>query len=74
MLKNVTRSRLMQVWFAAVALVFAAALAFGVSVTMGTGATLLALCLVPPAVILMLWPGVQPPTIAEVLHDAERRG
>ena len=33
---------------------------------------LLALCLAPPAIILMLWPGVQPPAIAEVLHDAER--
>jgi hypothetical protein len=29
-------------------------------VTVGTGAMLLALCLVPPAITLMLWPGAQP--------------
>ena len=67
-----TRSRLIQVWFAAVALVVVAAVALGAAVTIGTGAMLLALCLVPPAFILMLWPGVQTPTIAEILHDAER--
>jgi hypothetical protein len=71
MLKDVTRSRLIQVWFAAVTLVVVAGVALGAAVTIGTGAMLLALCLAPPAIILMLWPGVQPPTIAEVLHDAE---
>jgi hypothetical protein len=72
MLKDVTRSRLIQVWFAAVTLVVVAGVALGAAVTIGTGAMLLALCLAPPAIILMLWPGVEPPTIAEVLHDAER--
>jgi hypothetical protein len=74
MLKHITRSRMIQVWFAAVALVVAAGIAAGAAMTMGTGAMLAALCLVPPAMILMLWPGVEPPTIAEVLHDGERRG
>jgi hypothetical protein len=72
MRKNITRSRLIQIWFAAMALVIVAGVALGVAVTIGTGAMLLALCLVPPAIILLLWPGVQTPTIAEVLHDAER--
>jgi len=72
MLKDMTRSRLIQVWFAAVTLVVVAGVALGAAVTIGTGAMLLALCLAPPAIILMLWPGVQAPTIAEVLHDAER--
>jgi hypothetical protein len=36
---------------------------------------LLAMCLVPPAIVLVLWPGVQHhPTAAEVLHDADRIG
>ena len=73
MLKHMTRARMIQVWFAAVALVAAAVIALGAAVTIGTGAMLLALCLVPPAMILMLWPGVERPTVAEVLHDAERR-
>jgi hypothetical protein len=74
MLNDMSRSRVIQVWFAAVALVVVAGVAFGASVTVGTGALLLALCLVPPAIILMLWPGVQPPTAAEVLHGTNRRG
>ena len=70
MLNDMTRSRVIQVWFGAAALVVAASVALGASVTVGTGALLLALCLVPPVITLMLWPGVQAPTVAEVLHDA----
>ena len=73
MLKDMSRSRVIQVWFAAIALIVATGAAFGVSVTLGTGALLLALCLVPPAILLMLWPRVPPPTVAELLHDADRR-
>jgi len=74
MLNDMTRSRLIQVWFVAVALVVVAGVALGASVTIGTGAMLLALCLVPPAILLMLWPFVPAPTVAEVLHDSEGRG
>jgi hypothetical protein len=73
MLKDLTRWRLIKVWFTAVALVVVAAIAFGASVTVATGAMLLGLCLVPPVIVLMLWPGVQPPTVAEVLYKADRR-
>jgi hypothetical protein len=73
MLTDMTRSRLIQVWFAAVALVIVASIALGVSMTIATGMILLALCLVPPAIILKLWPARQPQTIAEVLHDTEGR-
>jgi hypothetical protein len=73
MLRNISRSKVIQVWFAIVALVVAAAIALGASVTVGTGVMLLALCLVPPAIVLVLWPGVQPPTVAEMLRDVERR-
>jgi hypothetical protein len=72
MLKDMTRSKAIQVWFVAVALVLVASVALGVSVTAGTAAMLLALCLVPPAIVLMLWPGGPPPTVAELLHDADR--
>jgi hypothetical protein len=72
MLKDMNRSRWIQVWFAAATLVVVASVALGVAVTIGTGAMLLAMCLVPPAIILMLWRGGPAPTIAEVLHDADR--
>jgi hypothetical protein len=56
MLKDMTRARLIQVWFTAVVLVAVAAVAIGASVTIGTGVLLLAMSLVPPGITLMLWP------------------
>jgi hypothetical protein len=73
MLKDITRSRLIQVWFAAVALVVVAGVAFGSTVTVSTWAMLLALSLVPPAIVFLLWPGVQPLTAADVVHGRDRR-
>ena len=73
MLKNMTRSRLIQMWFAAITVVIVAAVAFGAEVTVGTGSMLLALSLVPPAMILLLWPGPQTVTAAEVLRGPDRR-
>ena len=73
MLKHMTRSKLIGIWFAAVALVVVSVIAFGVAVTMGTGALLLAMSLVPPLLVVMLWPTGGPPTIAEVLHDVQGR-
>ena len=73
MLNDMTRSRLIQIWFAAITLVVVVGVAFGAAVSVGMGAMLLALFLMPPAIILLLWPDVQPPTVAEVLHDVDRR-
>jgi hypothetical protein len=73
MLKTLTRSRLIQVWFAAITLIVVAGIAFGMSVTLSTGVLLLALSLVPPAIVLLMWPGVQPPTASEVLRGTDRR-
>jgi hypothetical protein len=72
MLKDMTRSRAIQAWFAAVTLILVACIAFGAAVTVGTGAMLLALSLMPAAIVLLLWPGPQPVTIAEVLYGADR--
>jgi len=49
----------------------AGALAFGGTVTVGTGTMLLMLSLVPAAIVLMFWPGVEPRT-ADVLYDRNR--
>ena len=73
MLTDMTRSRLLQIWFTAVALVVVAGLALGASVRVGTGLILLALCLVPPAIVLKLWPGKQAQTVNDVLHGTEQR-
>jgi hypothetical protein len=73
MLKNLTRAKVVQIWFAAIALIVAAGIAWGAAITIGTGAMLAALCLVPPVILLVLWPAVEPSTVAELLHDAETR-
>jgi hypothetical protein len=70
-MQNMTRSRAIQVWFAAMLLVVVAGIAYGAALTIGTGALLLALCVVPPAIVVMVWRD-PPNTVAEVLHDAER--
>jgi hypothetical protein len=69
-----TRSRVIQVWFVAVLLVVVASIALGVSITVSTGALLLALSVVPPAIVRLLWPGPRTATAADVLYGSDRRG
>jgi len=70
---RVTRSRLIQGWFGLVVFVVVAAIAFDATVTVSTGVMLLALAVAPALVVLLLWPGVQPPTASEVIHGTSRR-
>ena len=72
MLRNMTRSRLIQLWFAAIALIFVAIVALGVTATLGTLIMLATLSLVPLAIALVLWPGAQSRSASEVLHDRNR--
>jgi len=74
MLNDMTRSKVIQGWCAAVALVVVTSIAFGAWVTVGTGLLLLALSLMPPIIMLMLWHGPQPATAADVLYGSDRRG
>ena len=64
---------MIQMWLALVVFVVVAAVAFGAVVTLSTGAMLLALALAPALIVLLLWPGIQPPTASEVIHDTDRR-
>ncbi len=72
MLKDMTRSKAIQIWFAAVALVGAAVLAYGVNLALWTWTVILAVCLVPPTFLLMLWNDGQARSTAEVIYDAEQ--
>jgi hypothetical protein len=73
MLTNVSRSRIIQVWFVAVALIVAGVVALGVSMTVGTAVMLLALSLVPAGLVFLLWPAAQSVTASDVLRGADPR-
>ena len=70
MLNEMSRNRLLAIWFGAVAVVAASIIAMGVSVAAGTTAFLIILSLVPPAIVFILWRGRPSPTVAEILHAA----
>jgi len=73
MLNDLTRNRLVGFWFTAVAVIVVSVIAMGVNVGISTGALLLALSLVPPAIVMILWRAAPPPTVAEILYAANTR-
>jgi hypothetical protein len=72
-IRHLTRLKVIQAWFAAILLVGVTAIAMGTSVTIGTAVELLALCLVPPAIVLRLWPSDNTSTMAESIRNAKAR-
>jgi hypothetical protein len=72
MFTRLTRSRLLQIWFIGAALAVAAGVAFGPRVAVGTGMLIFAVCIVPPAIVLMMWPRTPALTVAEVLRNVDR--
>jgi hypothetical protein len=71
MLKDVSRLRLVGAWCAAVIVIGAGGVVAGMAITVGYAALLLAICVVPPAVMLLVWGGAPPQTVAELLHSAD---
>ena len=68
MLKDVSRARLVGLWCAAIIAVGAWSVFLGAGLTAGNGELLLLVCLMPPAVMLLVWRGAPPATVAEVLY------
>ena len=73
MLNDITRNRLVGLWFVAVAIVIASVISMGVNVGVSTTGLLLTLSLVPPGIIFVLWRGAEPPTVGEILYAANTR-
>ena len=69
MLNEISRKRVVGLWFAAVAAIIASLVAMGVTVSVSTTALVFTLSLLPPAVMFVLWRAPSP-TIAEILHTA----
>src|SRR5258705_4513803 len=72
MLNNISRWRLIGMWFAAVAVVFACSVIAGAPMTTGAAELWLVGCLVPPVVTLLVWRGAPPETVAELLYAVNR--
>ena len=68
---RITRGAAIVVWFAVVGAIAVASAVLNVAVSAGTVLLLLAACLVPPAIMLLVWRGAPPVTIAELLHDVD---
>jgi hypothetical protein len=71
MLKHISRVRLVGAWCAAVIVIGALAVVAGVAITASNGELLLAVCVVPPAVMFFVWRGAPPVTVAELLHAVD---
>ena len=72
MLNDITRNQVVGFWFAVVGVIIASVVAMGVNVGVSTSALLLTLSLVPPGIIVALWRGGPPQTVAEILHAANK--
>ena len=73
MSRSIDRRAVIGVWFAVLVAVAGAGALSGVSITIGISALWFLACVVPPAVMLMLWRGAPPPTVAEILHAVDGR-
>ena len=73
MSRSINRRTVIGVWLAVLVAVAGAGALSGMSITIGTSVLWLFACVVPPAVMLMVWRGAPPPTVAEILHAVDRR-
>ena len=65
---NLSRSRLAGFWIAGGAAIVASVVGTHVSAAISSAPLLLTLWLAPPALMLLVWRGAPPPTVAELLH------
>jgi len=71
MLNDITRNRLVALWFATVAVVIASVVGLGAHVGLSTTAYLLTLSLMPPGIVMVLWRRAPPQTVGELLYAVE---
>jgi hypothetical protein len=74
MLRNLSRTQVIEIWFAALFVAAIGGAALGLRMSGGTAILVAALCLTPPAIVMVLWPRAQTLTAADVLRGADSRG
>lgn len=72
MLKDFSRTRLVGAWLAAMVVIGACGVVAGAAVTVSNAGLLLFACVAPPAVMLLVWRGAPPLTVAELLYDVDQ--
>ena len=72
MLKNISRTKAIVAWVAAVVAVMAFTVVEGVHITVGGGVLWFIAGIVPPAVMLVLWHGAPPVSIGQLLYSVEK--
>jgi hypothetical protein len=70
-LNSMSRPQFVGAWCAAAVVLGACAIVFGADLTIGNAGWWLATCLVPPAILLLIWRGPPPLTVAEVLRAVD---
>ncbi len=73
MFKAVSPLTLGVAWAVALVAIALTAAFAGLSWTAGIGTLWFAACVVPPAVMLLVWRGAPPPTMAEILHAVDKK-
>lgn len=73
MSRSVNRRIFIGVWLAVLVAVAGAGALSGVSITIDSLALWFIACVVPTVIMLMVWRGAPSPTVADILHAADRR-
>ena len=71
MLKRIARLQVAAAWVAAVIVAMAGSVVAGLDMTTSTGELWFVIAVVPPAVMLLLWRGAPPATVAELLYAVD---
>jgi hypothetical protein len=73
MLQSITRPIAIGIWFALFLLIAAVGEVAGMPITAAASLLWVAACVVPPAILLLVWRGAPPQTVAEVLHSVDHQ-
>ena len=73
MFKALNPRTVIAAWAAVLIAIAGTAALAGVPITVSVTALWFAACIVPPAVMLLVWRGAPPPTMAEILHAVDKR-
>ena len=68
MLTSLSRARCVGAWCTAVIVIAAGSVLGGAAITLDVGELWFAACVVPPAIMLLVWRGAPPVTVAELLY------